>query len=560
MTCIICENQIYAFIQQVQESGVLIKEKPHPKKHHAMETRFNHYVALKGSFKPAPQATPTEDTSKNEQITVTIRVKPKQALPDVLTSPDINSLTREEFHKTYGASAEDIEKVTDFADHYGLSLVKVDPNTRTVKVQGTLQQMEDAFKTAVTKYKDKEGCTFRARSGELQVPMELNDIIEGIFGLDNRAVATPKFKIRQNNTEGKIAYARAVNTSFTSDQLARIYDYPTDVTGKGQCIAIIELGGGYKTADISSYFNILNIPRPKVKAISVDGAHNSPSTPDSADGEVLLDIEVAGAVAHGATLAVYFAPNTDSGFLDAITQAIHDTTYKPSIISISWGAPEVNWTAQSLQAYNSAFQEAAAMGVTVCAAAGDTGSNDGVNDGAVHVDVPASSPYVLACGGTRLNVDAADQITEEVVWHAGNDSATGGGISDVFPLPDYQSASKVPVSLQTKQPGRGVPDLAAVADPATGYEILVDGQHLVIGGTSAVAPLMAGLIALINEKLQRPAGFIHKKLYASADVCRDITEGDNITADSKGYKAGEGWDACTGKGVPVGSKLLQILT
>ena len=519
-----------------------------------MESRFNHYVVLKGSFKPAPEATPTDDTSKSEQITVTIRVKPKQSLPDVLATPDFNSLSREEFHKTYSASEEDIEQVTDFAAYYGLTLVKADANTRTVKVQGTLQQMEDAFKTAVTKYKDKEGCTFRARTGELQVPEELNEIIEGVFGLDNRVVATPKFRVRHQ------VYARTVNTSFTGDELARIYDYPMDVTGKGQCIAIIELGGGYRTADITNYFKTLGIPEPTVKAISVDGGQNSPSTPDSADSEVMLDIEVAGAVAYGATLAVYFAPNTDDGFLDAITEAIHDTRYKPSVISISWGAPEVSWTEQSLHAYNSVFQEAAAMGVTVCAAAGDTGSNDGVYDGRVHVDFPASSPYVLACGGTRLNVDAADRIIEEVVWHASNESATGGGISEVFPLPEYQSTSQVPVSLLSKKPGRGVPDIAAVADPATGYEILVDGQHMVIGGTSAVAPLMAGLIALINEKLNKPAGFIHPKLYASVDVCRDITVGNNITVnDTKGYKAGKGWDACTGKGVPIGSKLLEIL-
>lgn len=521
-----------------------------------MESQFNHYVALKGSFKPAPEATPADDNSKSEQITVTIRLKPKQPLPDVLTATNFKSLSREEFHAQYGTAEEDIEKVTAFASHYGLGILKIDPAVRTVKLTGTLQQMEEAFKTAVIKYKDKKGCTFRARTGELQVPMELNDIIEGIFGLDTRSVATPKFQIRPS----QIAYPRTVSTSFTADQLARIYDYPADVSGKGQCIAIIELGGGYKPEDISNYFETLKIPAPEVVTVSVDGGENSPSTADSADSEVLLDIEVAGAIAHGATLAVYFAPNTDSGFLDAITQAIHDTTYKPSVISISWGAPELNWTEQSLQAYNTAFQEAAAMGVTVCAAAGDMGSNDGVDDGQVHVDFPASSPYVLACGGTRLNLDATDSIKTEVVWHESNDSATGGGISDVFPLPDYQSASNVPLSLNSQKTGRGVPDIAAVADPATGYEILVDGERLVIGGTSAVAPLMAGLIALINEKLQRPVGFIHTKLYASADACRDITEGDNITvSDNKGYTATEGWDACTGQGVPVGSKLLEIL-
>jgi len=201
------------------------------------------------------------------------------------------------------------------------------------------------------------------------------------------------------------------------------------------------------------------------------------------------------------------------------------------------------------------------MGITVCAAAGDAGSNDGVNDGSVHVDFPASSPYVLACGGTRLTTDAQDNIREEVVWHASNDSATGGGISTVFPKPAYQSKSRVPVSVDSKKSGRGVPDISAVADPATGYEVLVDGRNMIIGGTSAVAPLIAGLIALINEKTGKPAGFIHAKLYSSKDVCRDITEGNNITVTgNKGYHANKGWDACTGMGVPVGSKMLEMLS
>jgi len=260
-----------------------------------METRFSHYVALKGSYKPAPQAIPAGDTSKAEQITVTIRIKPKKPVPDVLTDPEFKPLSREVFQKEYGASEDDLEEVTKFADFYGLTLVKVDNKTRTVKVQGTLEQMEAAFKTAVVKYKDKTGCTFRARTGELQVPSELDNIIEGIFGLDNREAATPKFKVKQ-----QAVFARQVNATFTGNELSKIYDFPSDADGKGQCIAIIELGGGYRPVDIRNYFTSLGLPVPVVKAISVDGAHNAPTTPDSADGEVMLDIDVAGAVAPGA--------------------------------------------------------------------------------------------------------------------------------------------------------------------------------------------------------------------------------------------------------------------
>jgi kumamolisin len=254
-------------------------------------------------------------------------------------------------------------------------------------------------------------------------------------------------------------------------------------------------------------------------------------------------------VAPGAKIVVYFAPNTDKGFLDAITQAVHDNQNKPTVISISWGSAEKNWTQQSLNNFNEAFKSAALLGVTVCAAAGDQGSSDAENDGKVHVDFPSSSPYVLACGGTKLKANGT-AITSETVWHISNDSATGGGISDFFPLPDYQKKTTIPSSLNGGFKGRGLPDVAGNADPTTGYQVRVDGQDFVIGGTSAVAPLMAAFIALTNQKKKKSVGFINPQLYSSPNLCRDITMGDNITtAGNKGFKAGVGWDACTGWGV-----------
>ena len=143
-----------------------------------------------------------------------------------------------------------------------------------------------------------------------------------------------------------------------------------------------------------------------------------------------------------------------------------------------------------------------------------------------------------------------NEISSEIVWHESNSSATGGGVSDFFPLPDYQQQLNIPASLSTGFKGRGLPDVAANADPYTGYKVLVDGQEMVIGGTSAVAPLIAGLIALVNQNKPQPVGFINPYLYTTQNLCRDITEGDNITTtNNKGYKAGEGWDACTGWGV-----------
>jgi len=268
----------------------------------------------------------------------------------------------------------------------------------------------------------------------------------------------------------------------------------------------------------------------------------------------MLDIEVSAAVAPGAKIVVYFAPNTDQGFIDAIGTAVHDTTNNPGVISISWGGPESSWTAQALSALDAACQSAAALGITITVAAGDNGSTDGGTGN--NVDFPASSPHVLACGGTKLSGNGST-ITSEVVWNeqATGEGASGGGVSNVFPLPSWQANANVPApSVSTG--GRGVPDVAGDADPETGYQIRVDGQSMVIGGTSAVAPLWAGLIALNNQQNGKTAGFIQPQIYAAkgASAFNDIVSGNNGA-----FSAGPGWDPCTGLGSPIGAKLIALL-
>jgi kumamolisin len=213
---------------------------------------------------------------------------------------------------------------------------------------------------------------------------------------------------------------------------------------------------------------------------------------------------MAGAIAPGANQKVFFAPNTNQGFIDAVTTAVNDADV--TIISISWGSAESTYATQDLTTFNQAFQDAGTMGKTVFVAAGDSGSSDGVNDGANHVDFPASSPYVVGCGGTTLTANTtSDTITSEVVWNeeASGEGATGGGVSDDFPKPDYQNNVNVPPPT-TSGGGRGVPDVAADADPVTGYQVLIDGNSIVVGGTSAVAPLYAGLFARINQARVQP--------------------------------------------------------
>jgi kumamolisin len=507
-----------------------------------MSSKKISYIKLTDSTKAKPKAIKTPDLNPDQTLQVTIRIKCKQSLDKHIKTG--KRFTHDEYEKQFGASDTDINKIEKFASDNHLSVAAIEKARRSVILTGKVSDFETAFKVKLASYKDSDGNTFTGRTGMISIPSDLEGLIEGVFGLDDRPIATPKFQVAKS-----ITAPHATSQAFYPNELAKIYGFPTNATGKKQCIAIIELGGGYRTTDLAKYFSALKIANPSVTAVSVDGGKNTPTTADGADGEVMLDIEVAGAVAPAAKIVVYFAPNTDKGFLDAITTAIHDTHNKPSVISISWGSAEKNWTAQSLTSFNEAFKSASLLGVTICAAAGDEGSGDGETDGKVHADFPSSSPFVLPCGGTKLLVSGT-KITSEQVWHVSNSSATGGGVSETFALPDYQKKITVPVSASTGFKGRGLPDVAANADPDTGYKVLVDGQNLVIGGTSAVAPLMAGLIALINEKKTAAVGFIHPQLYANPALCRDIVTGDNITtAAKKGYKAGTGWDACTGWGV-----------
>jgi kumamolisin len=299
--------------------------------------------------------------------------------------------------------------------------------------------------------------TYRGRTGEVHVPDDIAPIVEAVLGLDNRPQARAQFRRAKG---GIMAHAAAATRSFTPVELAKLYTFPNGATGRGQTVAIIELGGGYRTSDLKTYFRGLGLRPPAVVAIGVDHGGNHPG--DEADAEVCLDIEVVGAVAPGARIAVYFAPNTDQGFYDAIATAIHDPRRQPSVVSISWGGPEIAWTEQAMRAMDALFQDAAALGVTICAAAGDDGSSDirdeSQDDGNLHVDFPASSPFALACGGTRLEA-ANGAIASETVWNEGRqDGATGGGVSEVFELPSWQSASHVPQGPGGNA-GRGVPDV-----------------------------------------------------------------------------------------------------
>jgi kumamolisin len=504
--------------------------------------------------------------SADDGIDATVVLRRRAAVPDsALSGP---GMTSAELAEAYGADPGEVAQVTARLSQLGLQIVGVDAASRRVQVRGPISVMERVFGTTLQSIVHLgpagNASDRRVRSGGLAIPADLAGIVTGVLGLDNRP---------QSRALYQIAQSAAVSTSYTPLQLGTVYDFPDGTDGTGQTIAIIELGGGFSDTDLTEYFSGLGITGPKVTAVGVDGAQNEPGQdPQGADGEVLLDIEVTGALAPKADIVVYFAPNTDAGFLNAITTAAHAEP-TPTAMSISWGQGENQWTAQARKAMDDAFVDAAALGITVATAAGDDGSSDRETDGSAHVDFPASSPHALACGGTSLKANpSTGLVTSETVWNNGaGKGATGGGYSTAFERPAWQAAAlgggggavgAAAASAAAAGPatGRGVPDVAGDADPQTGYQVLIDGNPGVIGGTSAVAPLWAALVARLAQANGAKFGLIQPKLYAAATAgsvapgFRDVTEGNNGA-----YAAGPGWDACTGLGVPVGSQLGAVV-
>lgn len=514
---------------------------------------FEKRVALKGSEKrliPGSVEVGKPDPNQPIEITVVLRGRDYPREPG-----RVRCIRREEFPDLYGPAPNHLAELRRFAAEHNLAVGSHTHGSRNIKLSGTMANMEAAFGAQLTRYKvEGRNFQYRGREGELQIPEEIESFVIAVLGLDDRPQAKSHHRVRKATPHA------AAPASYNPPQVAKLYDFPPG-DGSGQTIGIIELGGGFSSADLQTYFSGLGVKAPNVTAVSIDNGTNVPGQDPDSDGEVMLDIEVAGSVAPGANIVVYFAPNTDQGFIDAVTQAVHDTTNKPSVISISWGGPEDTWTAQSRDALNTAIQDAATVGVTVTVAAGDDGATDGVASGTqgvtgtYHVDFPGSSPWSLCCGGTKLTASGSS-IQSEVVWNelSKNEGATGGGVSRSFALPDYQAKAKVPKNPDTGFVGRGVPDVAGDADPETGYNTLVDGQKQVIGGTSAVAPLMAGLVAILNQQLETQLGFLNPDLYQAASSFRDITSGNNGHFD-----AGPGWDACSGLGSPMGTALLTAL-
>ena len=541
---------------------------------------------IRGSHRD-PLGTRTANPVPDKEYWVTVIVRPRSTvgvarLSDKQTEDRGRQplarrrhLSLDQFRERHGADEEELARVQAWAGANGLAVHEVDAARRSVVLSGRAGALGTAFGTTLAIYEPARGEKYRGREGPLRVDREVAPVIEAVIGLDKR----PLLRADNRPTAGESDDAASVaQTPYWPYEVAQMYDFPHWLDGSGQRIAIVALGGGYRQDDLKAYFEeILGLPQaPTIIDHSVNGVRNEPGQPgdEGKDREVALDVQVIGSIVPGAELHVYFAPADARGMVDAVTTAVFSDD-RPAVISISFGHQEDFFTEWARTAMDEAFMAAAALGITVCVAAGDKGSADiddmvDVQDRSARarVDSPASSPYVLACGGTTLTRKRDGRI-HEVVWGRSG-WATGGGVSEHYPVPAWQSRAGVPARAGTDGRteddfGRGVPDVAGNADWYTGYRTYPTrgGGEVVQGGTSAVAPRWAALVAQLNQHLGNQgldprAGYLNPLLYdgsIAGNCFRSVTEGTNGR-----YVARPGWDPCTGLGTPDGTRLLQALT
>ncbi|HEX6451259.1 MAG TPA: S53 family peptidase [Trebonia sp.] len=495
-----------------------------------------------------------------ETVQLVLLVRRREQIPDSLVT-GLGTISRDELIQRYGADPADISQTREAMVRLGLRVVSADAASRRVAVEGSLAAVTSAFDVEVTHFEASDafsGSTARYRGhGELHVPADLDGVVVSVLGLDNQPRMVPMFRVIDGQPQ----------IVYSPPDLAKLYGFPGEnegADGAGQTLAIVTITGGYRREDVDAYFAQLGLPVPAITEVSIDGSRNAPGPadqpPSPADIEAVLDVQVASALVPAARIVNYFAPNTDSGLVDAVRAAVHAIP-APTAISLSWGVTEGSSSVNFTSAMEEVFREAAALGITVCAASGDAGSGNAEHDGGSHVNYPASSPHVLAVGGTTLVGDpSTGTIHSETVWNAGSGQATGGGVSNLFSLPGWQAAADVPNRFGKAEKGRGVPDVAANADTRTGYQVLMNDKIAFVGGTSPATPLWAALVCRLAQRVGRPFGLLQPLIYTdlasgkAAAGFRDITAGDNGS-----YAAAPGWDPNTGLGSPDGAALLTVL-
>jgi kumamolisin len=437
----------------------------------------------------------------------------------------------------------------DFASRHSLRSLP-DLEHGCIRLEGTSCQLSELFGTKLIIHDDGQR-RFRARSGVLLVPSEIAPWIRSVLGFDERPVV--------NSLVDSILVGGGLGMWPT--EIAQLYGVPATMDAPYQSVGILAVDAGYIPADVENASKAMKRSVPKIYSCYIDG-FSSGFKNSEFDTELALDLEIIAGLVPSASIVIYFTPNTESGVTDAINYALMDGTHRPHVLSISYGGIErVQFSEAGCQTIDNLLKAAGSsrIGLTVVAAAGDQLATAGRTDNGAHVLFPSSSSYALACGGTQFAMSAdGSSFSSETVWHD-QINGTGGGISDIFPVPAYQASVKLPASRNPGRIGRGLPDIAAAASKSPGYKIYLNGQITLQAGTSAATPLWAALIAMANAKRGTPLGFINDFLYAHAALCRPINVGNNAT-DGIGYYAGdESWNACTGLGVPKGMDTINAL-
>ena len=540
------------------------------------------FVSLEGSEHPqAPEHKQLSKTAAGETMRVTLILHRKNAnqikdVKDFAASSGAaprKHMTHAEFAAQHGADPADMKKVTDYFQSQGLKVVETNDARRSVVVEGAVDSINKAFGVEMCDYDSPRG-KYHSHDGAAKLPQDIAPLIAAMTGLDDHKIEAKHFSPAKSAKSANTAGDPAGTNALTPQEVAKLYNFPKG-DGSGQVIGIYEMETqdgppGYSVSDITSSMKAFGggLKVPKIIDVAVDGTGNS----GQSDGETGLDITVAGAIAQAATLAVYFTGGTAQNIIHELQSMIHPNAGDPvpTIISISYGfGPDDknahSFSALEFKAIGQLFQDAATLGITVLVSSGDNGAFIASKTHA-QASYPATEPWVIACGGTTIgNINGAN--FDEWVW---NDSgATGGGVSNGrFPVPDYQqSLSPQPTNIVTKKTGRGIPDIAGNASANSGYPQYIQGQAQQYGGTSAVAPLFAGLIAVINANIGQSVGFINADLYSAkaltSKVFRDILGAPGPKNNSfdgvTGYPAGTGWDACTGLGSIHGTALQAVL-
>jgi kumamolisin len=548
------------------------------------------HVILPGSRRPPPvDGIRLRDVDANTRVNVTVTLKGPD-LPPMSEMP-ATALSREEIDRRYGVPAETVLKVEQALSAFGLKVRAVYQGGRSLRLTGPASAIQAAFRPNLGVYQVPGQGQIRAREGDLWIPAELDGLITGVFGIDQRRVA-------HRHPVNRMAAAQATPRvgPLTPAQLREHYNFP-DSEGAGKTIAIAEFGTplndgsvlppAFIPSDVAAFCQQNGVSLPAIKVVSVGISPISKAQFDAqkAEGgalfealeessiETMMDVQIVAALCPKSNIDVYFAPWGEGGWVDLIDEATSGDA-APVALSISYGLFEEagDWSHGVADRINHRMQLAAMRGVTVCVSTGDDGTGCQANDRRSHTEFPSCSPFVLAVGGTQLNAGPGGEA-QEVVWRTPpgwrkpntGGGATGGGVSRHNPRPPWQN-----VQINSLNPGasdgRVTPDVAALAG-APFYAMMFDGEVFPGGGgTSAATPLWASLIALIDVAL--PAGKQQRfwppllyKAQVNKNGFTDITSGHNASIPNPGvgYEAGQGFDAVTGWGAPDGKGLLEAL-